>query len=102
MIQNSLSPVVKSRISSPSGSTISVENRTLARTWTISCREYFTVRAAPASATAGLAETTRQSMDKIGRLLRTDLNFVRIGISFLLMCTDFGIIETWIKLTGDF
>src|SRR5260370_39586478 len=68
----------------------------------MSCREYFTVRAAPASATAGSAQTPRQSTDKIGRLLRTDFNLVRISISLLLMCSDFGIIETGMKLTGDF
>ena len=46
MIQNSLSPVVKSRISSSSGSTISVEKRSLARTGTMSSFAYFTTRAA--------------------------------------------------------
>src|ERR1700722_205375 len=54
MIQNSLSPVVKSRISSSSGRTISVENRSLARTGTISSFEYLTTRAAwSAAARAG-------------------------------------------------
>src|SRR6516225_12181255 len=46
MTQNSLSPVVKSRISSSSGRTMSVENRSLAWTWTMSSFEYFTTRAA--------------------------------------------------------
>ena len=50
MIQNSLSPVVKSRISSFSGSTIRVEKRSLARTGMICSREYFTVRAPSAGA----------------------------------------------------
>ncbi len=45
MIQNSLSPVVKSRISSSSGRTMSVEKRSLARTGTMSSFEYFTTRA---------------------------------------------------------
>src|SRR5579863_7502672 len=54
MIQNSLSQVVKSRISSSSGRTISVENRSLARTATISSFEYLTTRAAwSAAARAG-------------------------------------------------
>ncbi len=53
MIQNSLSPVVKSRISSSSGRTIRVENRSLARTGTMSSLEYLTTRAASASARAG-------------------------------------------------
>src|SRR5215472_5301155 len=49
MIQNSRSPVVKSRISSSSGSTMSVEKRSLACTSTISSLPYLTTRA-PVSA----------------------------------------------------
>src|SRR5215470_14094953 len=49
MIQNSRSPVVKSRISSSSGSTMSVEKRSLARTSTMSSLAYLTTRA-PVSA----------------------------------------------------
>src|ERR1039457_2021091 len=54
MIQNSLSPVVKSRISSFSGNTMSVEKRSFARTGTISSFEYFTTRAPSAAATKGV------------------------------------------------
>src|ERR1700691_5056646 len=50
MIQNSLSPVVKSRISSSSGRTINVEKRNLARTGTMSSLEYFTTRASSVAA----------------------------------------------------
>src|SRR6267154_3685188 len=49
MIQNSRSPVVKSRISSSSGSTMSVENRNLACTGTTSSLLYLTTRAPPAA-----------------------------------------------------
>src|SRR6266481_6853961 len=50
MIQNSRSPVVKSKISSSSGRTMSVENRTLAWTATMSSFPYFTMRAPSAAA----------------------------------------------------
>src|SRR6266850_5682581 len=50
MIQNSRSPVVKSKISSSSGRTMSVENRTLAWTSTMSSLPYFTMRAPSAAA----------------------------------------------------
>src|SRR6266481_2930042 len=53
MIQNSRSPVVKSRISSLSGRTIKVEKRSLACTGTMSSRPYFTMRAPSVSAKAG-------------------------------------------------
>src|SRR5579885_256380 len=49
MIQNSRSPVVKSRISSSSGRMMSVENRSFAWTWTMSSLLYLTTRA-PGSA----------------------------------------------------
>src|SRR5580700_5022033 len=56
MTQNSLSPVVKSRISSSSGRTMSVEKRSLARTGTMSSLAYFTTRAvASVAASAGEA-----------------------------------------------
>src|SRR5258708_24471 len=56
MTQNSLSPVVKSRISSSSGRTMSVEKRSLARTGTMSSFAYFTTRAeASVAAAAGEA-----------------------------------------------
>src|SRR5882762_6566903 len=45
MIQNSRSPVVKSRISSSSGRTMSVENRSFACTGTTSSLLYLTTRA---------------------------------------------------------
>src|ERR1700677_1887779 len=54
MTQNSLSPVVKSRISSSSGRTIKVENLSLARIGIMSSFEYFTTRAAASvAASAG-------------------------------------------------
>src|SRR6202041_216003 len=52
MIQNSLSPVVKSRISSSSGRTIRVEKRSFARTGIMSSLEYLTTRAASVAAHA--------------------------------------------------
>src|SRR5215468_7839733 len=57
MIQNSRSPVVKSRISSSSGNTMSVEKRSLAWTGTMSSLPYFTTRA-PSSANACATDTT--------------------------------------------
>src|SRR5262245_10477142 len=53
MIQNSRSPVVKSRISSSSGKTMSVEKRSLAWTATMSSLLYFTTRAPSSAANAG-------------------------------------------------
>src|SRR5215471_3456531 len=86
MIQNSLSPVVKSRISSFSGRTMSVENRSLARTWTMSCWEYFTVRAAAVSATAregAKAEANKAS--NTTKILTADLNVTGLSTSVLLV-----------------
>src|SRR4030095_1427937 len=52
MIQNSRSPVVKSRISSSSGRTMSVEKRSLAWMGTMSSFPYLTTRAPSAPANA--------------------------------------------------
>jgi len=54
MIQNSLSPVVKSRISSFSGRMMSVEKRSLALTGTISLCAYFTTRAVSGATRSGI------------------------------------------------
>ena len=51
-IQKSLSPTVKSRISSFAGNTMSVVKRTLARMGTMSVWEYFTTRALSLAAAA--------------------------------------------------
>src|SRR5439155_1124900 len=75
MIQNSLSPVAKSRMSSFGGRTMSVEKRILARIETISCGEYFTVRPLPGSACAGsMASTVKLNTARLP--LRTDLKSV--------------------------
>src|SRR5262249_47331486 len=58
MIQNSRSPVVKSRISSSSGKTMSVEKRSLAWTATMSSLLYFTTRAPSSAANVGGKTTT--------------------------------------------
>src|SRR5580700_1926755 len=75
MIQNSLSPVVKSRISSSSGRTMSVEKRSFARTGTMSSLEYFTTRAASvaartaeggnATATTRVSAVTKTNCDQL-------------------------------------
>src|SRR5271154_518881 len=61
MIQNSRSPVVKSRISSSSGKTMSVEKRSLAWTGTMSSLLYLTTRA-PVSADAVCAPASVSRM----------------------------------------
>src|SRR6266581_2885908 len=54
MIQNSLSPVVASRISSFTGNTMSVENRILAWMGIMSVSAYLTVRAPESAWTVGV------------------------------------------------
>src|SRR5713226_3399103 len=54
MIQNSLSPVVASRISSFTGNTMSVENRIFAWMGIMSVSAYLTVRAPESAWTAGV------------------------------------------------
>src|SRR5208283_2192445 len=83
MTQNSLSPVVKSRISSSSGRTISVEKRSLALTGTMSSLEYFTTRAA-ASVAAWADMAARQVRQRKARLLKIDFDAVVRFIFFLL------------------
>src|SRR2546429_2950202 len=93
MTQNSLSPVVKSRISSSSGRTMRVENRSLARTGTMSSFEYFTTRAAASvAARAGIAAVpTRQ---RKARLPKKDFIVVTRCIVFLLRWIYF-VTTTW-------
>src|SRR5258708_5474974 len=65
MIQNSLSPVVASRISSFTGNTMSVENRILAWMGIISVSAYLTVRAPESAWTAGVrAKSTARATNK--------------------------------------
>src|SRR5580700_2896576 len=72
MIQKSLSPVAKSRMSSSCGNTIRVEYRSFARTAITSCCEYFTVRATPDCANTGSAmQTTNQRIASENLLLRS-------------------------------
>src|ERR1700693_3700179 len=72
MIQKSLSPVAKSRMSSSCGNTISVEYRSFARTAITSCCEYFTVRATPDCANTGNAmQTTNQRIASENLFLRS-------------------------------
>src|SRR5580658_7720684 len=72
MIQKSLSPVAKSRMSSSWGNTISVEYRSFARTEIMSCCEYFTVRPTPDCAKTGNAMlTTNQNIASERLLLRS-------------------------------
>src|SRR6202161_1666738 len=83
MIQKSLSPVAKSRMSSSCGNTISVEYRSFARTEITSCCEYFTVRATPDCANTGNAMlTTNQGIESERLLLR---NIRGIFICLLLL-----------------
>src|SRR5215472_2636773 len=86
MIQNSLSPVVKSRISSFCGRTMSVENRSLARIWTMSCWEYFTVRAAALSASAREgAKADGRKVSNTADSLTADFNVIGLSTSVLLV-----------------
>src|SRR5271155_1726586 len=72
MIQKSLSPVAKSRMSSSCGKTIRVEYRSFARTAITSCCEYFTVRATPDCAKTGNAmQTANQRIASENLLLRS-------------------------------
>src|SRR5216683_6398445 len=89
MIQKSLSPVAKSRISSFCGNTMSVEKRTLAWTGTMSCCEYLIVRPPPVSACSGnAAKTARQRIVRLRLFLRTDFNFLMLIMLFLLDCVS--------------
>src|SRR5271166_3125402 len=74
MTQNSLSPVVKSRISSSSGRTMSVEKRRLARTGTMSSFAYFTTRAAASvAALTGEAWNTAEPRTTTAKTRRKQL-----------------------------
>src|SRR5467141_5147172 len=85
MIQKSLSPVAKSRMSSFCGNTMSVEKRTLAWTDTMSCCEYLTVRPPPVSACTGTAaKTARQRIARLRLFLRADFKFLMLVMTFLL------------------
>src|SRR5579863_855768 len=94
MTQNSLSPVVKSRISSSSGRTINVENRSLARTGTISSLEYLTTRAPSVAACAGrpwigATPRTRSRRTQVRLLCRRMRMVCFIG---LLLLELFGVV----------
>src|SRR5215471_1463329 len=80
MIQNSRSPVVKSRISSSSGRTMSVEKRSLAWTGITSSFAYFTTRAPSGSANSCEAEPRASPASKTHsvrvRTTREDRDFI--------------------------
>src|ERR1700757_2862869 len=84
MIQNSLSPVAKSRISSFWGKTIRVEKRSFARTGMMSCWEYFIVLAPPGSARTG--DTSIEMKERAARTrVNAKLAFERVFILYLLV-----------------
>src|ERR1039457_1948166 len=87
MIQKSLSPVAKSRMSSSCGNTIRVEYRSLARTAITSCCEYLTVRAAPDCAKTGNAMQTANQRIASERLL---LRSIRGIVICLLLLQDWA------------
>src|SRR5260370_11866263 len=93
MTQNSLSPVVKSRISWCWGRTMRVENRSLGRTGKMFSFEYFTTRAAASvAARADIAAVpTRQ---RKARLPKKDFIVVTRCIVFLLRWIYF-VTTTW-------
>src|ERR1039457_7683709 len=96
MIQNSLSPVVKSRISSFSGNTISVEKRSFARTGTISSFAYFTTRAPSAAATKGVCPmATKQKAANVYIRIRVERRRVKCFMDRLLTRARFPV------LTGE-
>src|ERR1039457_5772956 len=96
MIQNSLSPVVKSRISSFSGNTMSVENRSFARTGTMSSFEYFTTRAPSAAETKGVCQmATRQKAASVYLRIRAERRRDRCFMDQLLTRARFPV------LTGE-
>src|ERR1700722_13896453 len=96
MIQNSLSPVVKSRISSFSGNTISVEKRSFARTGTMSSFEYFTTRAPSAAATKGVCPmATKQKAASVYIRIRVERRRGRCFMDQLLTRARFPV------LTGE-
>src|ERR1022692_874309 len=96
MIQNSLSPVVKSRISSFSGNTISVEKRSFARTGTMSSFEYFTTRAPSVAATKGMCPmAAKQKAASVYIRIRVERRRDRRFIDQLLTSVRFPV------LTGE-
>src|ERR1041384_305147 len=97
MIQNSRSPVVKSRISSSSGRTMSVEKRSLAWTGTMSSLAYLMTRAPSASAKtcetepSASATTKGQALSKRPVTTITERDFIWISPSWdwTFFSTDF-------------
>src|SRR5665213_45953 len=95
MIQKSLSPVAKSRMSSSCGNTISVEYRSFARTAITSCCEYLTVRATPDCANTGNAmQTTNQRIASERLLLRS--------IRGIFICLLLLQAWAWIRFSFDY
>src|ERR1700730_13401384 len=95
MIQKSLSPVAKSRMSSSCGNTIRVEYRSFARTAITSCCEYFTVRATPDCANTGNPmQTTNQRIASERPLLRS----IRGIVICLLLLQAWA----WVRLSFGF
>src|SRR5260370_35703369 len=81
MIQNSLSPVVASRISSFTGNTMSVENRILAWMGIMSVSAYLTVRAPESGWTAGVrANSPAKATSKTHRNAKRGI-LINIGAS---------------------
>src|SRR5258708_1826600 len=98
MPQNSLSSVVKSRMSSSSGRTMSVENRSLAWTGTMSSFAYFTTRAA-VSVVAGVGGAPKAAVPRAttGRMRRNKLGLCLQKIRFIEM-----LLLKWFGLVGTF
>src|SRR5579862_3023838 len=104
MIQKSLSPVAKSRISSFCGNTMRVEYRSFARTEITSCCEYFTVRATPVCANMGNAQATANERIATERLLLRNITGIVIYVLLLKPCFELGVFIALfpLKLRGPF
>src|SRR5258708_12774495 len=90
MIQNSLSPVVKSRISSLSGNTIRVEKRNLACTGTMSSFEYFTTRApSGVVAVAGGPKAKTAALKKAAAVTQLRMDFLHPHVACFIIFSLF-------------
>src|SRR6266849_9168223 len=101
MIQNSLSPVVKSRISSLSGNTISVENRNLARTGTMSSFEYLTTRApSGVAAVPGEMELKTAALKRAAAASQLRMDFLRLDVAWFIVSPCVVVLGTSVAIRG--
>src|SRR5579862_5834589 len=99
MIQKSLSPVAKSRISSFCGNTMRVEYRSFARTEITSCCEYFTVRATPVWAKTGNDKATANQSIATERLLLRNITGIVMLVLLLKPCFELSVLMASVPLT---